>query len=658
MMITLVNVSSLVVRSQRQQEQDQLELLVAAKEVAVDRPRADHSEQQQQQQQQQQQSKSCSCETLPILESRSNNKMRQRQRRTLYSPWLVLVACLALLLILQPSVNAQESQSRQVHKYALPAFSMVLRVSVDRDEDDGDDDEVYLDLEIFQETLEHVTQFHLTDIFQQHTHQHDDSFQQEQFIRVQLSSKVRQEIVQDGAPVNREHVPLHAGFNGIVSYSFPSDAVPPTGRVEQAISNVLEDALVAENYLLLFRRYLSSGALSSIEDVYQIAIGTQQLTVLETNTNKPLIPNDTPSTAAAAAQQNNANKKKQLNAVTIVAIVIFLTLSCLLMLFGATVVLLMKDRAKQERSLNGQTMTSIGMGTKKNGNNDDEEDDNDDQEERLEDDERTTDTSEAPAWKRAILPVLRKAIMVRRYWKKHVRRQRKARKHDPNLGGGGTSSDDSSNASGGAEDDGLNDEDVYYDENLTDEEAANQWLDAWQASITSIPLRSVRPNTMDSNSKSPSKKHVKKKKASKMPLAPRPATRQSKNTFLCCIAEEDSVVDGASVCNMGDLELGNDDSLRSTSSRKRPPLELDRIQELTSVVMEDAATPYGTSVRKKKPLPLVATSSSTNEDSVSSPMAMSPMAMSPMAASPMAVSPTTLLQQPEQLSDIQDVDLS
>jgi hypothetical protein len=544
------------------------------------------------------------CVSPPIRRHRPS----KRPRRT-----MALCAVGMLLTFLcrgchaeDPSATTIPSESRQVHKYALPAFSMVLRVSVEQDLQAADDDDLYLDLEIFQETLEHVTQFHMADIFQQHHDQYAD-FKNEQFIRIQLSTKVREEINPDQYDTDtapREHVPLHAGFSGVVSFSFPSDAVPPIDRVESAIATVLEDALVAENYLLLFRRYLSSGVLADIEDVYEIRIGTEQLTVLETST-KPLSDSETNTDESSSSQQtaktSNDSNQKQINVVTIVAIVIFLTLSCLLMLFGATVVLVMKDRAKQEESLQGQTMVSIGMGTKKSTRTHNGEATTDEGKEGSDEDDSSTAT---PAWKRAVLPILRKAVTVRRYWKKQMRKQRKARKkakakEEPQAG---TSSDDSSAGADDKEekeDDGLNDDDVYYDESLSDDEAANQWLDAWQASITSIPVRSVKGNSASGKNphSSPSKKHVKKKKTSKRPLAPRPATRQSKKAFLCCIAEEDSVVDSASIFD--DLELG-DQSLRSAKS----PRELDRIEELTSVVLEEdypATSPaYGASARKKK----------------------------------------------------------
>jgi hypothetical protein len=184
--------------------------------------------------------------------------------------------------------------------------------------------------------------------------------------------------------------------------------------------------------------------------------------------------------------------------------------------------------------------------------------------------------------------------------RKNRKAKRKAKaKVEPQVA---TTSDDSSDAADDKdenEDDGLNNDDVYYDENLSDDEAANQWLDAWQASITSIPVRSVKGNNASNKNphSSPSKKHVKKKKSSKSALAPNPAKRQSKKAFLCCIAEEDSVIDGSS--GIDDPELG-DRSLRSTKS----PRDLDRIEELTSVVLEEEyplTTPVpGTSARKKK----------------------------------------------------------
>lgn len=145
------------------------------------------------------------------------------------------------------------------------------------------------------------------------------------------------------------------------------------------------------------------------------------------------------------------------------------------------------------------------------------------------------------------------------------------------------------------EDDGLNDEDVYYDDGLTDEEAANQWLDAWSQSITSIPVRSIHTRQ---GGASPGKKHVKKKKSSKSnmaTLAPHPAKRQSKKAFLCCIAEEDSVVDSCtnSVLMMehSNVSVSHDKDLEASSpggsNTTKICLELDRIQELASVIMEE-----------------------------------------------------------------------
>lgn len=379
--------------------------------------------------------------------------------------------------------------------------------------------------------------------------------------------------------------------------------------MDELIRELLESALVAENYMLLFRRYLSSGVLADIEDVEDMRIGTELLNVVDTPAPHDSQPFQT------MPPRSSSKKTKQLNAVTIVAIVIFLTLSCLLMLFGATVVLLMNDRNKQEEDIHGQAIRSMGMGAgkkaKTNKSNLEGDDDSD------EDSTATT----TPMWKQAVLPFLRKAIMVRRYWRKHLRKQRRARrKQNKSQGAAGNPNEADVSPSPAVleEDDGLNDEDVYYDDGLSDEEAANQYLDAWSQSITSIPLRSISNTRGGAHGHSPGKKHVKKKKTSKMDLAPHPAKRQSKNTFLSCITEEDSVVDTNSVMEPEDLEASTPSSTGSRrSNTTKICLELDRIQELASTIMEEeypekATSPtslatsksfpgeYGQSVRKKK----------------------------------------------------------
>lgn len=562
----------------------------------------------------------------------------------------LLLLCLLLVL---GRTHAQSNNNRQIQRYPLPAFSMLLKVRVDELSTD-DDAEVYLDLQVFQETLERVTQLHLTDVFQQAEGRVEFD---EKFLRIQLSSKVRQDIAvePDHHQNQRVHVPLHAGFSGVVSYSFPQGVLPSEDRVDMLVEELLESALVAENYMLLFRRYLSSGVLADIEDVQDIRIGTQLLNVAETPPPKheEHIYDETIDNTS----HNNDSHKKHLNAVTIVAIVIFLTLSCLLMLFGATVVLLMKDRARQEEKYTGQTMTSIGMGTnkkKEDGTLNEDEDDNDS------DDDEDTAVTTTPAWKRAVLPVLRKAVMVRRYWRKHMRKQ-KFRNTKTNAAPTTPVAVNPNEAASATnfehEDDGLNDEDVYYDENLSDEEAASQWLDAWQASITSIPVRTIASSRQVPPGSSPNKR--KKKKQSKAPLAPHPAKRQSKKAFLCCIAEEDSVVETNSIMDPDDLELGASPRSAVGSPRNggknnttKICLELDRIQELASVIMEEEYP-------KKVPVSPAATLSPRSPDT---PAALVSSASFPGASSSLTKSKKKLTGfdegDYEGLERIQDVDLS
>lgn len=599
--------------------------------------------------------------------------------------------------------NNAYSQLRNVQNYDIPAFSMLLRLRVDDKNSEDDfykyyDDEfdgVYVDLEILQETLEHVTQLHLQHTFSSimssmltSTKSVDPKWsvlKPASFHGLQLSCKVRQEttlvIIPDEDAVesndeNSQHIPLHAAYSGVVTFSFQHNNAQTMEEeshrmaVQDAIAQLLEHSLVAENYLLLFRRYMSTNVLANIEDISDISIGTKLLSVLS--------PTNTASTSTTPVQPqqpgHSATKKKSdLNAVTIVAIVLFMILTCVTVLFATTIVLLMKDRAKQERIHNGQTMSSLGMGaasasgsatipdssdeeattttttTNKDGNTKDE-----------------SETSKA-AWKRALLPILRKAIMVRRYWKKQLRKQRQARRrnkknaaagnhetgsvdpnsNDPNLNKVNTTLMMEEDDLDEEDDDGLKDEDIYYDDGLSDEEAANLWLDSWSQSLTSIPVRKVKVrNSASSTNKSgssavpmgsPPGKHVKKKKIDKhKALAPNPAKRQSKKAFLCCIAEEDSVMDGALVegdeeedddddsDENDDMEQGGGDGKRSShsstcsggSSAGNVILQKRRdhkIQELATVIMEEdsaagtrqastesAPVVFGASARRKK----------------------------------------------------------
>ena len=566
---------------------------------------------------------------------------------------LILIGLLTILLQ-NPMVQAQESttssSSRQVVVYDLPTFSMLLHVLVETTGADDDDttiivdDPVYLDLEIFQETLERVTQFHLIDMFQQY-----EGFHQEQFIKVELATKVRQQdsltdISSSSSNNGKEkHVPLQSAFSGVISYSFPTDSVPDRADVDQTIAGVLERALIGDNFLLLLQRYLSTGVLGAIQDIVEIQIGTKPILQLgfggvepaeESQQPQPPFTSSTDDDSillnnnnqqGATSQNNNGNaiqsnnNNQQLNAITIVAIVTFLTLSCLLMLFGATVILVMKDRAKQEEALQGDTMTSLGMGSNGKGK-DGEETDMDEEVGGRTKINRHGDSKDMPAWKRAVLPVLRRAILVRRYWKKQIRKQRRTRRNgatSPSSNGSPTepAEDDSNNNEDDVYgDDGLNDEDIYYDDGLTDEEAANQWLDNWTQSLTSIPIRKVsRATTAASEAvaSSPNKKRTKKKK--KQPLAPHPAKRQSEQNFLGGIIEEEEDEEEESDDDDSEEKKEDDTAFVDDSVVFEDGLG-DRHQELKSVIMDEdfsvgspslptvspSTKSYGSSARKKK----------------------------------------------------------
>ena len=558
---------------------------------------------------------------------------------------LIIVGLLTILSNPRSMAHAQESEtkssssSRQVLDYDLPTFSMLMHVLVETTNADDDDttiydDPVYLDLEIFQETLDRVTQFHLIDMFQRY-----EGFHEEQFLKVQLVTKVRQQDsltdISSSSSTNNsneKHVPLQSAFSGVISYSFPTEVVPEEADVDQTIAGILERALVGDNFLLLLQRYLSTGVLGAIEDIVEIQIGTKPILQLgfggvepveqqppltsSTDDDKILFtnPQGTTSQNANAGQSNNNNQ--QLNAITIVAIVTFLTLSCFLMLFGATVILVMKDRAKQEEALQGDTMTSLGMGSNGKGKNGEDTDMDEEVGGRTKTN-RHGDSKNMPAWKRAVLPVLRRAILVRRYWKKQIRKQRKTSR----AGASTPTSNDSptqpahdessnNNDDDAYGDDGLNDEDIYYDDDLTDEEAANQWLDNWTQSLTSIPVRNVsRATSAEAVANSPNMKRTKKKK--KQPLAPHPARRQSEQNFLGEIIEEEE--DEVESDDDYDEKKEDDSAVIYDSVVVEDGLG-DRHQELKSVIMDEdytvgspslsAVSPstksYGSSARKKK----------------------------------------------------------
>jgi len=468
--------------------------------------------------------------------------------------------------------SSSASSSRQIKHFNLPVFGMQFHITVDEntntdDENDDDDAELYLDdIEMFQETLERVTQIHLTDIFQQYDGKifSDD----ERLIKVALVTKVRQEgfcaQVSNGATT--KHLPLSAAYSGMVTFSFPTDHVPSsTEDVASSISNILEQSLVGDNYLLLLRRYLNTGILAAIEEIPTITIETTVVVDLEYSSSISTINTGTANDSGGVSPDIDSTKSnniastttktqhhQQLNVIAIVAIVAFLTLSCLLMLFGATIMLIMKDRAQQEETLQDQTMTSLGMVASKND------------EEALQGEARTNrhgDSKDMPKWKRMVLPVLRRAITVRRYWKNQLKKRNRTKGTDATTNTTNNTVDsledgpvavivahngDSINLE---DDDGLNDEDIYYDDKLTDEEAAALWLDRWTQSLTSIPIRKVSPSTTarqeaataaTASRTAPSKQHHRRKSSKKSrPLQPHPAKRQSQQNFLGCIAEDE-----------------------------------------------------------------------------------------------------------------------
>lgn len=526
------------------------------------------------------------------------------------------------------SLFYQVSTSRSVMDAALPTFSMTIEVEINEDESTYDPD--YYTKGAFAETLEKITQLHLKDIFE---HREYESLAEltlpgEEFIDVKLASKIR---VSDGTAdddnnsVTSDNIlTLHAGFTGTATFSFPTDQMPTQGRLDLQSQEVLEQALSGKNYLLLVSRYISTSILYSIQDVKNVFVGTELLNIVvfdDTNNDSSSIAADALSTSQQkeSTGSNSSSSDDKLNPIAIVAISIMISLFCALALFGVAVVMLLLDRSKQEKALNGQTMDSLGMGTKKNTDNKDGSDEDSEEEDK-----------EDAAWKQAVLKVLSKALMVRRYWKRAIRKAKKMRRQEKRKRDRGnatsateaTTSDKNTDKSGHADktidiedsssdDDSLTD-DIYYDEHLTDEEAANQWLDTWTQSLTSIPLRSMA-NTRSHNQGNPTRisPQKRKKKASssrKTILEPRPATRQSARMFLSCIAEEDSVVDGSSVAAAKSAEADLEGTIMSIEN----PAHRDRIRDMAQAILQDeypaamqqqsSASPgmFGASARRKR----------------------------------------------------------
>lgn len=478
--------------------------------------------------------------------------------------------------IISESMIRQETnllETTEYKEYPLPAFAMTLRLRNNDHENDDDWDE-----NDFATSLERVTKIHLQSIFQ-NSESHILEVHDEMFEDLKLSAKVRlisqeddlkQIIVDDYHTGNNyQHSYVAAAFSGIVSYRFPKDSktgeslVPDNHLVDMAITEILHKALVGENYLLLFRRYLSDPLLGQVDDVQDLSIGTEVLSVMDSNTVK--------STAETEDKDD-----EHIHTITVVAIILFMTLSCLLVLFGSAVIFVMRDKKQIDQRHNEQAMASAN-------------DANDNATIATTDphsEEGDSGAREQDAlWKHHVLDMLRQFLVVRRQWRRQIRLlHRKAKKHwkkrrsdvlsfatnrrtmekEQTTKGSSYPGDESyaydfdfsdiSNNDGAQsnkkvgeeeeEDDDGWDDSVYYDEDVRNDEA---WLDEWSKTLTSIPLTKINS--------SPGKK-----KKDKATLAPRPAFRQARHLFLQSIDEEadsSSVVSSESSTISGTSGHGN-----------------------------------------------------------------------------------------------------